>query len=313
MSAPKPLPGSALRWRCDPASLPFETTAEVEPIAGIVGQDAALESLRFGLEFEAPGQNIFIRGLAGTGRMTMVRRLLEEMRPVCPMKNDRVYVHNFSEPDRPRLISLRAGRARAFRRQVHELAEFIRDGLANAIESPSVKSQRESLDDMLKEQLRLVTEPFEKELRDNNLALVNVQIGPAVHTMLAPLIDGKPAPPDQLEQLRATDRISEADLQAYEAKAEQFQKKLAVVSDKLREIRRRHTRSVHSVLEGTVRSMLWDLARPILKEFDNEGVRAFLSEVVDDVAETLGDERRADPIEVYGVNVVLEPEPGQDC
>ncbi len=313
MSALQPLPGSALRWRCDPASLSFETTRDVTPIPGVVGQDTALDALRFGIEFHAPGQNIFIRGLAGTGRMTMVRRLLEEMRPACPVKKDRVFVHHFAEPDRPRLISLPAGTAHRFRRRVVELAEFVRDGLMSAVDSDPVKAQRESLDDMLREQLRSVTEPFEQELRENELALVNVQVGPAAHTLLAPLIDGKAVSPDQLEAMRAAGQITDEDFAGYEAKAESFQKKLADVSDKLRAIRRRHTDSVHSVVEGTVRAILWDMAHPITKEFDDDSVREFLSEVIEDVAESLGHERRSDPLEAYGVNVVLEHEPGDDC
>ena len=43
--APKPLPTPALRWRCDPESFSFETTAEVEPPASMIGQDTAVEAL----------------------------------------------------------------------------------------------------------------------------------------------------------------------------------------------------------------------------------------------------------------------------
>ena len=58
------LPAEVLRWTCDPAKLAFESTQDVEPITGVVGQDDAVEALRFGLETNAPGQNVFVRGLA---------------------------------------------------------------------------------------------------------------------------------------------------------------------------------------------------------------------------------------------------------
>ena len=73
----EPLPCNALRWRCDPDRLEFETTADVDPVAGVIGQSSAVDALSFGLEIDAPGQNVFIRGLTGTGRMTLVQRLLE--------------------------------------------------------------------------------------------------------------------------------------------------------------------------------------------------------------------------------------------
>ena len=149
-----PLPADQLRWHCDPDSLPFETTAEVEALPGVVGQDSAVAALKFGLEVDAPGQNIFVRGLTGTGRMRLVRRMLEELKPTCDIKQDRCYVHNFSEPDRPRLISLPAGRARAFRRRMHDFAEFLRDQLPEALNADSIKSRRESLDRMGNERIK---------------------------------------------------------------------------------------------------------------------------------------------------------------
>lgn len=33
------------------------------PPAGVIGQDDAVEALHFGLETDAPGPNIFVRGL----------------------------------------------------------------------------------------------------------------------------------------------------------------------------------------------------------------------------------------------------------
>jgi hypothetical protein len=94
---------SEIRWRCDSSWLDFDTTAEVEPVKGVVGQDDAVEALRFGLEVSGAGQNIFIRGLTGTGRMSLVSQLLADVRPPCDPAPDRCFVHNFEQPDHPSL------------------------------------------------------------------------------------------------------------------------------------------------------------------------------------------------------------------
>ena len=91
-----PLPAKGLRWRCSLGLLPFKTTADVEPVADVIGQASAVEALDFGLTSDAAGQNVFVRGLTGTGRMTLVKRLLEGLRPTCSAKRDRCYVHNFA-------------------------------------------------------------------------------------------------------------------------------------------------------------------------------------------------------------------------
>ncbi len=309
-----PLPCTALRWHCDPESLPFETTAEVDPVAGVIGQASAVDSLRFGLECDAPGQNIFIRGLTGTGRRTLVRRLLEDMKPCCDGKFDRCYVHNFAQPDRPRLITVPAGSARSLRRRVHELAEFVRDELMNALDGEALKARRESLEKREKTELDLVTVPFERDLKAASLALVTLQLGPVAQTTIFPLAGGKPVPPEEYDQLRADGKVTEADHKAFLDRREAFQKRLDDVTQRIREIRRRHARSVHSIVEETARALLGDMARDILKEYPGEDVQHFLSELVDDVAENrLGAEGGDDPVAVYGVNIVLEHEQDAAC
>ncbi|MFI5401489.1 MAG: Lon protease family protein [Planctomycetota bacterium] len=309
-----PLPCTALRWHCDPESLPFETTAEVDPVAGVIGQASAVDSLRFGLECDAPGQNIFIRGLTGTGRRTLVRRLLEEMKPCCDGKFDRCYVHNFAQPDRPRLITVPAGSARSLRRRVHELAEFVRDELMNALDGEALKARRESLEKREKTELDLVTQPFERDLRAASLALVTLQLGPVAQTTIFPVSGGKPVPPEEYDQLRADGKVTEADHKAFLDRREAFQKRLDEVTQRIREIRRRHARSVHSIVEETARALLGDMARDILKDYPGEDVQHFLSELVDDVAENrLGAEGGDDPVAVYGVNIVLEHEQDAAC
>jgi hypothetical protein len=49
-----------LRRRVKPGSLPFRTTAEVEPLAGMMGQPRALGAIEFGLAVETEGYNLFV-------------------------------------------------------------------------------------------------------------------------------------------------------------------------------------------------------------------------------------------------------------
>jgi len=182
---PAPLPVDALRWRCDPSDLAFDSTAELEPIVGVIGQEHAVEALEFGLETGAPGQNIFVRGLTGTGRMTLLKQLLEHIRPSSPPVNDRCYVHNFAQPDQPRLITLPAGHGEAFRRRIDQLADFIRDDLGTAFTSEGIKARRRVIDQIAQEQLDEVMKPFNEALKEAGLALATLQAGPMVQTAIS--------------------------------------------------------------------------------------------------------------------------------
>jgi predicted ATP-dependent protease len=312
----EPLSADQLRWKCDPDSLPFETTAEVEPLMGVVGQESAVAAIQFGLECPAAGQNIFVRGLAGTGRMRLVRRLLEELQPECELKQDRCYVHNFADGSRPRLISLPAGRSRAFRRSMHEFAEFVRDGLAEALSADAIKARREAIERLGTERVEEITDPFEKALKEANLALVSVQLGAIAQTAIFPVVDGKPVPPEEYDNLRSTGKVSDEDHDALEANQEKFQRELEGITNSVRKLRRRTARAVHSVMEGTARSIMDEIARDILNEFPGEDVRRFLSEVIDDVGENRlvrREDEPFDPIRLYGVNIVVEHDEDQAC
>src|SRR5215472_6440122 len=98
-----------LRWRCEPARLPFETTAQAELREGFVGQERALRALKMGVELGAPGYNVFVCGLAGTSRGGTIARMIAELNPRVKESPDRCYVNNFQITHRPRLISLPRG------------------------------------------------------------------------------------------------------------------------------------------------------------------------------------------------------------
>ena len=74
----KEVPISKLRWRCDPNRFKFKNTDGLEPCTVILGQERALRAVRLGLDIESEGYNVFVTGLAGTGRDTTVKMMLEE-------------------------------------------------------------------------------------------------------------------------------------------------------------------------------------------------------------------------------------------
>ncbi|HVP09556.1 MAG TPA: ATP-binding protein [Phycisphaerae bacterium] len=305
----------ALRWRCDPATLPFKSTKDVRPIDGVIGQDTAVEALRFGLEIYAPGQNVFVRGLTGTGRMTLVRRLLEEMQPACPRAKDCCYVHNFAQPDRPRLIALPRGRAPTFRRRVDELADFIRDELETALSSEGLEARRAALEQEAQTQIETITTPFEKALREAGLALVSLQVGPVAQAALFPLFEDKPVPPEEWEQLRSAGKVSEElDAQIRE-KHDAFEQQLQVVMQKVSEIRRRLADSVKSLRSRAARSVLTAFAQKLRTEFPDPAVQVFLDEVINDVASEHARAPREDEdiTRQYRVNLILAHPGDKPC
>lgn len=310
-----PLPVDSLRWRCDLDDLPFESTLDVEPVSGVVGQDAAVEALRFGLETNAPGQNVFVRGLSGTGRSTLVRRLLEEIRLSCPMTKGCCYVHNFAQPERPRLIILPAGRGRDFRQYIDRLADFIRDDLGNALSSEGIDAQRTLHAQTTERRLSEVVDPFEQLLKVAGLTLVSVEAGSVVQTAIFPLVDGRAVAPEAFDQMHARGEITDTHYKEARDNYVKFDKQLGAVSEKTDTIRREHDEAVAELLGTTARSVLDKIVGEIRKRFDLKSVNEFLNELVDDAISRLltGGDDEADYTRLYHVNVVLEHKGNGAC
>jgi len=71
------LTANQLHRICDPRSLGFETTQDIEPLSGGLGQEEAMKALAFGVSVASKGYNIFALGHAGSGRRTFIRGALE--------------------------------------------------------------------------------------------------------------------------------------------------------------------------------------------------------------------------------------------
>ena len=96
------VPHDKLTWRCDLSYLPFTCTAEMTPLEDFVGQERAIRAIEFGLGVNKPGFNIFVTGLTGTGKTSLIRSFLKKITssnladPEEPA--DWCYVYNFAEP-----------------------------------------------------------------------------------------------------------------------------------------------------------------------------------------------------------------------
>ncbi|MGE0192167.1 MAG: AAA family ATPase [Planctomycetota bacterium] len=309
-----PLSVEHLRWRCDPSRFAFEATHEVEPAHGIVGQDEAVEALQFGLAFHAPGQNVFVRGLTGTSRATLVHRMVVKARPCGPPSPDRVYVCNFLRSDRPRLLTLPRGQGQAFRRHLDRFIEFVQKELGPALNADVVRSQATALEQKFSAEVRALTEPFEADLDKAGYRLVMVQAGPATRQLIVPVVDGQPVGPEQVQALKASGKVDDATLERWDREIEGFGQRMQEIGERLQEIGGRRQEALQGFVRREARELLEQALRGVRSAFATVEVRAWLEAVVEDVTKRLGSlPEDAAFTERYRVNVVLAHEPDAPC
>ena len=79
MPIPEPLKPDQLYTICDPATLELFGEGEKDGSSDSLGQDRAMEAIRFGVGIKREGYNIFAYGAPGTGKHTLIRRHLETL------------------------------------------------------------------------------------------------------------------------------------------------------------------------------------------------------------------------------------------
>jgi len=198
----KPLTPDQLFRPCDIESLTFETTSDLAPLEELIGQDRAVEAVRFGIGIRRDGYNLFAVGPAGTGKHTLIGEFLRRQARSEPIPDDWCYIYNFDNPRRPRALRMPAGRAEPLAHDMDRLVQDLRAALQSAFESEDYRNRREALDKEFKERQEKAFEGIQERAKEHNIALVRTPVGLA----LAPLRDGQVLSPDDFEALPEGER-----------------------------------------------------------------------------------------------------------
>lgn len=141
-----PLPPSELYKSCNLEQLHFTSTDELEDIDIIVGQERALDALKFGIRIKKEGYNIFAMAPDGTGKLTTVKQLAEHEAARQPVPLDWCYVHNFSHPAKPTAIHLEPGQGKVFQEDMAELIDELSVAIPAAFDGDEYRSRAGELE-----------------------------------------------------------------------------------------------------------------------------------------------------------------------
>jgi len=156
---------------CKPSELPFKTTDDIPPLTETIGQQRALSALEFGLGIDSHGFNIYILGESGTGKLTTIRRILEEKAKNEPVPDDWCYVYNFKNPDLPRALNLAPGTGVSFQKNMDELIETLKQEIPKIFESKEYEKQRTKiLEDFQQKQKQYFTD-LEQDAKNKDFTL----------------------------------------------------------------------------------------------------------------------------------------------
>jgi lon-related putative ATP-dependent protease len=196
MPVPEPLTPDQMYTICDPADLDLASMDKEIAVSDSLGQDRAMEAIRFGVGIKRDGYNIFAHGAPGTGKHTLIRRHLETAVAAMPIPPDWCYVHNFEEQHKPTALQLPAGRGCALRSDMDKLIEELRTAIPAAFESEDYQSRIQALQERFSDRHEAAFNELQERAKEKNVALIRTPAGLA----LAPTSKGEVISPEVFRQ-----------------------------------------------------------------------------------------------------------------
>jgi lon-related putative ATP-dependent protease len=265
----KELSLSALYQHCSTDHFSFETTADLEDVTQILGQERAVEAVQFGMSIDQEGYNLFAMGPVGTGKREVVRQFFERKASEKPVPSDWCYVHNFDQPHKPQALRLPPGRGVKFRKDMEHLVEELRTALSAAFESEEYQTRRQAIEEEIQNEQQNAFEELQQQARERGLALLRTPAGLA----FAPVRDGEVLAPEELQNL------PEEEQQRMQAGSEELQDDLQKIlrqvprwqreaREKLRELNREMTNFAVGGLIDEMREKYADFSK-VVEYLDN--------------------------------------------
>lgn len=255
-----------LRVVCSPSAFAFETTADLAPLEGPVGQDIAVEAIRLSADMRHPRFNLFVYGPEGSGRHSTVLRILQGVASGRPVPGDWVHVNNFADPDKPLAIGLPPGEAPKLRDAVAALVEDLASRIPAVLVSEDCQTRRAAIEQEFSTRREAAFRDLSDSARKRNVAILRTPMG----FSLAPMHAGEILKAEAMAAMAEADRARiEADLAATHEELEDFLVSLPELGREEREaLAALNARMAESAVKSAMARMNRGLARnPAVKPY----------------------------------------------
>jgi predicted ATP-dependent protease len=307
------LPAERLYRKADLSHLDFSTTADLDPAEGLVGQERALDAIRFGTQVDRDGFNLFVIGPHGARMQEAVKELLAEEKrdEPQPAPSDWVYVNNFQESEKPVAIEMPGSRARNFQRAMDQLIEDLKSALPAVFQSEEYQTRKGAIDEQFQNKQNEAFSELREKASQKNIVILRTPMG----FSLAPSQDGKVVPPEefnnwpeeQREEVKQTIQELEKELEHIVNQIPQCEKERR---EELRKLNRETASyAVDQLIEET-KETFSDLPK-VLEHIDAvrdhivENVETFVQNTEGEKQGQMPETRAGSPFDQYKVNVLV--------
>ncbi|RLC03793.1 MAG: protein LonB, partial [Deltaproteobacteria bacterium] len=175
----------------------FKNTSELDTLDTIIGQKRAVEAIDFGLNMKGSEYNIFVTGLEGTGKSTIVKKLLIEHAKNQKTSEDLCLVNNFDDAYCPVVIEMPAGSAVYFSQSMIQFIEVLKIQIPASVETPSFQEEQNTIQKETFSRQKKLSYTVEQFAQRQGLSTVRTETGYKV----VPVSNGQELPQEVYQTL----------------------------------------------------------------------------------------------------------------
>ena len=267
-----------LRCICDPKVFKFKNTSEINPLSEVIGQQRAVQAIDFGLNMKSPGYNIFVTGVEGTGKSTIVKDIVTRYSKTRPEPDDWCLVNNFKDQFRPKAIAVSCGKAVHFSKSVNKCIDDLQQDLPAALESKPYMKRLTALKRKYSAKQNQLFQKIEKFAEDKQLQIVKSDN----EFETIPVVGGKPLTTEDFTNLSKRKKA------VIEENIRLIQSQIAMASVEVDKLINALHSDVEKLMDETTLSAVESRLEKVRSEFkDNRSILAHLAEVELDIVENV--------------------------
>lgn len=269
---------SDLTCICDPKQFTFKNTSQVAPLESVIGQERAVRAIEFGLDMKSPGYNIFVTGIEGTGKSTIVKELVQQYALSQPRAGDWCMVNNFKDEFIPKVISVPSGKAMAFSRRMAKLIDDLKKELPKAFTDEAHIETQTRIQKKHADKQREFFLGLEKFAQERQVMINKTNAG----FQTLPVIDDKPIPAEEFR------KFPEERQRAIEENLQQVQEQIESVVREVNKIGHDMALEIEKLMEQVTLFVVKGRMDVVRNEYRESGdILAYLKEVQRDIVENI--------------------------
>lgn len=219
---------------CNPNLFTFESTADLDTIGLVYGQDRGIKALEFGLNMSVKGYNLYLEGPMGVGKTMYTKNYLDTISKKQKKPNDWCYIYNFENSNEPVAVSLPAGSGKEFQSDMDSFIKDIKVDIKRTFDNDDFEKEKKLIKQEFEEKRNILLENLNKKTMEQGFSVKATQSG----VYMMPVIDGKAIEEQEFEKL------DESIKQEFESKSTSVQEQVFEVLSEIKIIEKESDRKI---------------------------------------------------------------------